>query len=100
MGKVCTPDWETEFFRFLKGVFQGDPFSGIIFLIVFNPIIEHIKIYKQTHGYTIRTETKGAHPVITTPFADDFNLITHDNASSTPIRHRNKNKINGFGNKT
>ena len=31
MGKVCTQDWETEFFKFLKGVFQGDPFSGVIF---------------------------------------------------------------------
>ena len=42
-GKVTCQDWESEIFRFLKGVFQGDLFSGVIFLIVFNPIIEYIK---------------------------------------------------------
>ena len=48
-GKVCTKDWETELFQFLKGVFQGDPYSGVIFLIIFNPIIEYIK---KTQGKT------------------------------------------------
>ena len=31
-GKVLTKDWESEPFKFLRGVFQGDPYSGIIFL--------------------------------------------------------------------
>ena len=30
-GKVCTPNWESEIFSFLKGVFLGDPFSSVIF---------------------------------------------------------------------
>jgi hypothetical protein len=37
--KVHTKNWESDPFKFLKGVFQGDPFSGIIILIVFNPIV-------------------------------------------------------------
>ena len=41
-GKVYTSEWESEFVMFLKGVFQGDPYSGVIFLIIFNPIIECI----------------------------------------------------------
>ena len=97
IGKVCTQDWETEFFRFLKGVFQGDPLSGVIFLLVFNPIIEYIKLYKKTHGYTITTETKGAHPVITTPFADDFNLITHNKTMHQTLLTDIEKKIKSMG---
>ena len=59
-GKVCTKDWETEIFQFLKGVFQGDPYSGVIFLIIFNPIIEYIKKHKETHGYSLSTLKKDA----------------------------------------
>ena len=38
---------------------------------MFNPIIEHINKFKETQGYVIH-ETQ----IITTPFADDFNLIS------------------------
>ena len=97
-GKVCTKDWETEIFKFLKGVFQGDPYSGVIFLIVFNPLIEHIKKHKETHGYSISTVKKGVKTVITTPFADDFNLITQNKTMHKELVTdvENKNKINGL----
>ena len=36
-------------FKFFKGVFQGDPYSGVIFLITFNPIVEYIKKHKENH---------------------------------------------------
>ena len=49
-GKVTCQDWESVVFCFLKGVFQGDPLSGVIFLVVFNPIIEYIKSLKQKQG--------------------------------------------------
>ena len=97
IGKVCTQDWKTDFFKFLKGVFQGDPYSGVIFLIVFNPIIEYIKQYKQTHGYQIQTEQKGAKSVITTPFADDFNLITHNKTMHQILLADIETKIKSMG---
>ena len=75
---MFTKDWESNFFMFLRGVFQGDPYSGIIFLIVFNPLIEYIKQHRETHGYTLTTKDKGVKSVVTTPFADDFNLLTHN----------------------
>ena len=40
-GKVICQDRESELFQFLKGVFQG-----VIFLIVFNPLLEYIKTLK------------------------------------------------------
>ena len=98
IGKVYTEDWETEFFKFLKGVFQGDPYSVVIFLIVFNPIIKYIKQYKLTNGYTIKTMKKGAKPVITTPFEDDFNLITHDKKLHQELLTDIESNIKSIGN--
>ena len=45
-----------------------------IFLITYNPLVEYIKRFKETQGYKIK-ETA----VITTPFADDFNLTSSNN---------------------
>jgi hypothetical protein len=72
-GRIRTEKWETEIIEFLKGAFAGDPNSGIIFLISFNPLIEYIKKFKETQGYTIGTTN-----IITTPFADDFNLVSNN----------------------
>ena len=69
-GRVVTRGWESTDFSFHKGVFQGDPLSPIIFLAVFNPILEKLQD-NESFGYTIN-DIK----YITTPFADDFNLIT------------------------
>ena len=69
-GKVRTDDFVSDKFEFKKGVFQGDPLSPLVFLICFNPIIEHLKKYEH-HGYNLDGEK-----FITLPFADDFNLIT------------------------
>ena len=86
-GKIKTKDWQTEVFDFLKGVFQGDPFSGTIFLIIFNPLIEYIKKYKDTQGYQIK-DIK----VITTPFADDFNLVSNNKKTSSKTNKRSGRK--------
>ena len=75
-GKVITKEWETEMFEFKKGVFQGDPYSCVIFLIVFNPIIQYIKKNCDKCGYELKTENNLKKHINTTPFADDFNLIS------------------------
>ena len=74
---MTTEDWATDVFKFLQGAFQGDPYSGIIFLIFFNPLIEYIKTFKETHGYNIKTNTQET-KIITTPFDDDFNLVPNN----------------------
>ena len=40
LSRVLTDSFSTDGFPFKRGVFQGDPLSPIIFLMVFNPIIE------------------------------------------------------------
>ena len=47
--------------------------SGTIFLIVFNPLIEHIKKFRDSQGYNLNG-TK----IIPTRFADDFNIISNN----------------------
>ena len=36
---IDTKTWKSDPFKFRRGVFQGDPISPILFLMVFNPII-------------------------------------------------------------
>ena len=71
-GKVTTKEWISEVFQFCKGIFQGDPYSPIIFLVVFQPLLDFILQKKEALGYKL-----GNHKVITLPFADDFELITN-----------------------
>ena len=80
-GKVVTSEWESEVFKFRKGVFQGDPYSPIIFLVSFNPIIQYLKSLEDRFGYELivkdeNNEITTTKRIITTPFADDFNLLT------------------------
>ena len=68
---VTGPKWNSHNFSFKRGVFQGDPYSPILFLFVFNPIIQHLKSQECKYGYNLNP-----HNYITLPFADDFCLIS------------------------
>ena len=96
-GKVCTKEWESEFFKFLRGVFQGDPFSGIIFLVVFNPVVEYLKKHKETHGYQISTKETGVKSVVTTPFAEDFNILTRSKTMQQNLISDIEEKLESMG---
>ena len=71
-GRIVTKEWISDVFVFLKGIYQGDPYSSSIFLMVFQPLIDVIMTYKESHGYKL-----GNTNVISTPFADDFDLISN-----------------------
>ena len=65
-----TKSWRSDPFRFKRGVFQGDPISPVVFLLVFNPILQDLK--NQSHnGYKIGDES-----YVSLPYADDFCLIS------------------------
>ena len=72
-GKIATKNWVSDLFEFLKDIFQGDPYSPTIFLVIFQPLIDYIQLHRETHGYQL-----GKAKVLTTPFADDFDLITNN----------------------
>ena len=53
--------------------FTGDNYSPIIFNLVFQPLIDFIKLEKDKQGYAL-----GNSRVITKPFADDFEIISNN----------------------
>ena len=75
---VESKPWRSNPFSFKRGVFQGDPLSPVIFLLVFNPIIQELQ-RNSCKGYKL-----GDNSIVTLPYADDFCLIsthmgTHQN---------------------
>ena len=72
-GRIVTKGWRSELFRFCRGIFTGDNYSPIIFNLVFQPLIDYIKVEKDKQGYAL-----GNSRVITKPFADDFEIISNN----------------------
>ena len=68
---IETKTWKSDPFQFRRGVFQGDPISPILFLMVFNPIILDLQNQAEKVGYKL-----GDFSYVTLPYADDFCLIT------------------------
>ena len=88
---VHTRSFKTQNFSFKRGVFQGDPLSPIIFLVVFNPIIEFLE-ENSKFGYKMQEEN-----TITLPYADDFCLITTDLRTHRRLLSQISEKINTMG---
>ena len=91
-GKVKSKSWETETFKFKKGIFQGDNYSPIIFLVVFNPLIDYIKLFKETHGYQL-----GNTRIITKPFADDFEILTNNKRKHQKLQNEIQQRCQTMG---
>ena len=69
------PGWSSSNFPFKRGTFQGDPFSPVLFIMVFDPIIRYLKQYEESQGYDLNGKR-----IITLPYADDFILVTNHKA--------------------
>ena len=95
-GIVETHKWKTNILNFPKEVFQWDPFNGVLFLVVFNPLLEYIKQHKETHRYELKTKTC-ANFVNTTPFADDFNIISRHSTKHDALLKDVENKLVSIG---
>ena len=70
--RVVTKDWKTEWFFYLIGLFQGDPLSVVLFLIVFNLLLDLLK----THNDLGYKPSFSATPTSNRAFADDLTLMT------------------------
>jgi len=74
---------------------QGDTLSPVLFLLVINPIIMYLQHVEIKHGYRLKNPDSGeVKNFISTPFADDFNLITRDPRSHDRILRNVLSKLN------
>ena len=93
---IHTPSWKSEPFSFKRGVFQGDPLSPTIFLMVFNPVLLKLKNMEEKFGYKLHSENTST-PIITLPYADDFCLITTNLKTHQNIMNEIESNINSMG---
>ena len=93
---VQTPSWKSEIFRFSRGVFQGDPLSPTVFLMVFNPVLLKLQGMEEKFGYKLHSDNSTT-SVITLPYADDFCLITTDMRRHQIIINEIQDCINSMG---
>ena len=85
-----------------KGVFQGDPYSPIIFLVTFNPLIQYLKGFEDKFGYEMNIKDADnnvikSSRIITTPFCDDFNLLTRHKTSHQKLQDDIQAKVCAMG---
>ena len=64
---------------------------------MFNPIIQYIKQHNENSGYEIKTQNNTTKFINTTPFADDFNLISRNNTQHQKMITDVEDKINSMG---
>ena len=70
----------------------------MIFLVVFNPIIQYIKEHSDKTGYEVKTKNNNNSKFInTTPFADDFNLISRNKTQHQKLITDIQGKIKSMG---
>ena len=62
---------------------NNDNYSPIIFNVVFQPLIDFIKVRKDKQGYAL-----GNSRVITKPFADDFDMISNNERSHQNLQDK------------
>jgi len=91
-GKIVTEQWMSDLFDFKKGIFTGDNYSPIIFNVVFQPLIDAIKVKKEEQGYSL-----GDKRVITKPFADDFELISNNKTKHQRLQDEIQVKATSMG---
>ena len=79
-AKVITPDGETETFKILVGVLQGDTLAPYIFVIVFEYVMRTALLGREDKlGFQLRKRKSRRVPPITITdmyFADDIALVS------------------------
>ena len=78
-ASVTTKDWNTPFFSFDIGLFQGCVLSTILFDCVFNLLLDFLEPLEKQHAVTIEGEIK----IFLKAYADDLELTT-----TTPWGHQ------------
>jgi hypothetical protein len=90
MAKVTTKEWESGFFLFDIGLFQGCVLSAILFLCVFQLLLDYLKPLEEKDAYRFKL-IDGAR-LLAEAFADDLALVS----GTTEGNQRACNRTNQF----
>ena len=75
MAKVKTKEWTSGFFLFDIGLFQGCVLSTILFICVFQLLLDFLKPLRKKHGFRFKqTATR----ILAEAYADDLAQVTKD----------------------
>lgn len=75
MAKVKTKEWTSDFFLFDIGLFQGCVLSTILFLCVFQLLLDFLKPLKEKYGFKFKQARTKA---LAEAYADDLALLTRN----------------------
>ena len=85
-AQVITPDGDTEFFRILAGVLQGDTLAPFLFIIALDYALREAT--RETHiGFTLTSRKSSRYPakyITDADFADDLALVS-DNLEKAQV---------------
>jgi hypothetical protein len=73
MAKVVTQEWTSDFFLFDIGLFQGCVVSSILFLCVFQLLLDFLRPLREKHGFAFKAAKTKA---LAEAYADDLALAT------------------------
>ena len=79
-AKVVSPDGDTDFFKILAGVLQGDTLAPCLFIIALDYAMRMATKDETSVGFTLSQQRSRRHPATTftdTDFADDLTLISN-----------------------
>jgi hypothetical protein len=82
MAKVVTKGWSTDFFLFDIGLFQGCVLSSILFICVFQLLIDFLAPHREECGFKF---DQAAMKALTEAYADDLALIAKDAAAAQTV---------------
>ena len=70
--RVVTKDWKSNWFHYMLGLFQGDPLSVVLFLIVFNLLLD---LLKNQNGLGYKPSFSSS-TTSSRAFADDLTMMS------------------------
>lgn len=73
MAKVVTKEWTSDFFLFDIGLFQGCVLSTILFLCVFQLLLNLLQPLREKHGFLLKQVNTRT---LADAYADDLGLVT------------------------
>ena len=88
--KVCSPDWDTDYFDIVAGVLQGDILAPYLFIICLDYVLRTFIILKKENNFKLAKESSrrySAQTITDVDYADDIALLANSTAQAESLLH-------------